>query len=97
MITPCGEEYATVLRRCENSSPSSLEPAAHAGAAGVGAGPAVGLCFGARAHFVERRFVWGVAVAAFGAGAMWRDFVIERDAHFIEIGLVDAGGWASCL
>src|ERR1700678_1157726 len=41
-----------------------------------------------RTHFVERRFVRCGAFAC-AAGAMRRDFVVERDAHFVERRLVD--------
>src|ERR1700733_14259043 len=75
------------------SAPSWLEAAVHAGfsqrRAWAGWVAFAGDGFDARAHFVEVRLARGVAPRAV---AVRGDFVVERDAHFVEGGLVRARG-----
>src|SRR5262249_34486307 len=54
---------------------------------------AMGLRLRSRAHLVEGGLARGVA---FVAGAVRRDLVIERDAHFVEGGFVDAASATAC-
>ena len=75
------------------SAPARLEAAVHAGLAErrarAGGVAFAGNGFDARAHFVEVRLARCVASRA---GAVRGDFVVERDAHFVERGLVRARG-----
>src|SRR5712672_938185 len=81
-------------RQCKLLSPPRLPAAALAwlatGRAWAGAG-AIRLRFRSRPHLVEGGFARALVV-----GAMRRDLVIERDAHFIEVGFVDAAGVFAC-
>ncbi len=44
--------------------------------------------FDPRTHFVKRRFAWNAASQLVRAGAVRRDLMTQRDAHFVERGLV---------
>src|SRR5215212_5495790 len=71
------------------SPPPWLPAAAHARPAGGRARAAIGFRLRARSHLVEPWLARAFALRAFAAGAVRRDLVVERDAHLVEIGLVD--------
>src|SRR5579872_5511191 len=77
-------------RLCVRLSLPRLPPAPHAGAAErrARAGPTLSRNrFHAGAHLVERRLAGLGAVVC--SGPVRRDFVMERNTHFVERGLVD--------
>src|SRR6185437_9226543 len=77
-------------RDSDNLLPPRLPTAAHARAAQRRARAGASFCgdrFHAGAHLVERGLAGGASLIR--SRAVRRDFVMERDAHLVERGLVD--------